>query len=270
MKKAIQSLAFLLLAGMAVSANAVQIRIDFTGTVYSSYRFGDDGVAVLEPLYMGQSVVGWMLIETEGLDRTEWGSATADYLGFSDGPDAPDLITSSLMIGGTNVDIGAYSENGGGIQYTDSKGPISLEGGGTLMTHDQFSFDDASGEEIVDSATGASTYYGRSLYLGSAAIPEDPFDLSDSQAYIDLSQNLDALSSVYLPLQTESYRGLYGGYADACYGSGCATGDLSLAFEISSMVRQVIGVPEPSTLPLMGIAAFALLAVRRRRSLTDR
>lgn len=273
MKNAIQRMAMaaVALAGVATTANAVPIRIDFTGTVFSSYRFDANGLATQDPSFMGQSVAGWFLIETEGLARVATSTTQYNQLAFNDVVGAPELVTSGLTIGGANYDVGLYDLDTGGIRYLDSKGPVSCGPMCSSTTPDQMSFSDASAQRILGPGApfpGPGNYYGRSMTLGSTLWP-DPV-MPAPQNYIDLSQDLNALSSVLLPLQTSLYRGVTGSYGEttlACTATSCRQiQSLSLAWDIKSVSRRIVEASEPATWLLAALSVLGLLGARRRRA----
>ena len=274
MKRIIRAaaLAVIVMSG-ATTASAVPIKIDFTGSVVSSNRFDADLVLTAEPIYLGQSVTGWILIETEGLQRVPGGTSAFPALGFNDVPAAPELITSSLFIGGTAIDVGLYDVDTGSIRYLDSIGPVSCGPGCSSTPSDRIVFTDSSAQVIVDPLQfpSSGTYFGRSMTLFSAARPSsaDPTAIS---SYFDLSQNLDAMSATTLPLDPAVHTviGSFSELTTTCIERSCRTySSLALGFDITSVVRQVVQIPTPGTLPMAMLAFLALganLLARRRSS----
>lgn len=255
---------------IAAPANAVPIRIEFTGTVVSSNRLSYDFVQTPEPAYLGQSVAGWFLIETDGLQRVPGGTSAFPALAFNDEPAAPELITSALTVGGNSIDVGLYELDTGSIRYLDSIGPVSCGPGCSSTPSDRILFTDSSAQTIVDpfQLPSPGTYFGRSMTLFSAARP-DPVDPTAISHYFDLSQNLDALSSMSLPLDPAVHTviGSFSELTSTCVAGSCRTySSLALGFDVTSVVRRVVQVPEPGTLSIavLVILAFGVRQLRQR------
>ena len=273
MKKVIHrvAMAAVAIAGVASTANAVPIRIDFSGTVFSSYRFNSNGMATIDPTFLGQSVAGWFLIETEGLARVATSIAPYDQLAFNDVVGAPELVRSGLSIGGADFDVGLYGLDSGGIRYIDSNGPIPCGPGCSSTTPDQMSFSDSSTQVLLGPGNpfpAPGSYLGRSLTLNSTAFP-DPFTPNVPMEYIDLSQDFTALSAMLLELQTSAYRGVTGSYGETvttCVALSCrTTQSLSLAWDVTTVTRSIIAVSEPATWLLTALSLLGLVTARRRR-----
>ena len=261
-------IAALVLTGFAANAYAAMIRFDFTGSVYSAYSFDASGAATQLPSYLGQSVTGSMLIDTNGLVRSTQDGQAAASLSFTNNSPAPDLITSSLIIGDAHYNIGVYPANSGGIRYVDSHGPISCGDGCSSMTPDSFLVSDGSAEVWGTPVSIPTSYSSRFLSISSTAWADDPLNPGTSLNYIDLTQNLDATSILSLPLQTQIFRGVTGLYSEqvtTCTSSSCVgSSRLALGFDIASIARaDVSPVPLPSSLSML-ILGIGLLAVLRK------
>jgi hypothetical protein len=271
--RVIGAMAALICVGLNTNAHAIPIKIDFTGSVFSAYRGNTNGQFVQDTSFLGLSVVGSFLVETDGLTRSTADSPQYTGLSFRDLPASPDWITSSLTIGDIAYDASSHPWNTGEIRYIDSKGPIPCPGVPNCSsgTPDQLSISDGSTQVLIGTGLpfpGPGSYNSKNFQLGSVAWA-DPQIPGSGMDYIDLADNLDALSILSLPLQTSIYRGVTGSYGESvltCTTTSCRqTQALSLAFDVTSVSRNVLAVPEPHSIAVFCFGLLVLSSSRIRR-----
>jgi hypothetical protein len=241
----------------AVSAHAVPIVFDFTGTVSYTINYLN-GQSTEDRTLAGQAVVGRITLETDGLVTTTgtrpWGafSAHADLLGGAD------LITNELSIGGVRYDVDLYPDRFGELSALDANdepcpGPLCY------LDSDLITIADWSSQSL--SAAPNSDYFERSLSLTwSGATTGDPLGFVDLSVTFDPSNLMSVLAGI-LPEHGYYEQTTWSCAADVydCTNTAFTT----TAFSIDSLTMHTPSVPEPGTLALFAIGLLGSGVARR-------
>jgi hypothetical protein len=242
----------------AVSAHAVPIVFDFTGTVSYTVDYLN-GQSTEDRTLTGQSVVGRITLETDGLvSRTgthSWGaySAHLDLLG------GPDLITNELSVGGVRYDVDLYPDRYGQLSALDSSDEEGAPCPGLIcsLAPDHINIADRSSQYL--SAAPNSDYFERSLDLTWSSTA-DPLGLVDLSVPFDPTTLMSVLAGI-LPQ--------YGYYEQTTWSCGADvdrclnTAFTTTMFSVDSLTMHTPSVPEPGTLALFAIGLLGSGVARR-------
>ena len=248
----------------ASSAQAVPITFAFTASVGSTFIFDEFGNATLDPSHNGELVTGAIVIETEGLQRDTFTGNFGTSLFFSE-PTNGGLVSSTLTIGGSAIDVGAYDNDSGYLRILDSAGPTPCGAGCSSLTPDQVGvahFSTNSPQVFDGPLNGA--FDSRSLTLGWLD-PENPLGL------IDLSNPFEPLDVLNIPLGPQIF-GLFDQQVETCTNNVCTiTSAISTNFTFSSLTATAaaVPVPEPGTLSLLLLGVLGLSGLKKWRSGRD-
>jgi hypothetical protein len=236
-------------------ANAVPIYLNFTGTaVPTSWPLPEDG-----PL--GSPVQGSFTFETDLLTSELTASGIQQSFLEYPLPPARPTATASVNIGGKAFNPFSYSDGYASINYVDACNPPP--GQCFPSWAENFNLHASSSDfPSVEDYTGE--YHSAALWF-SSVVPYDPFNLGAPRVnYFDLADGVTAATFLDLPLYN-----LLGGYSEttfSCVAGQCAeSGRKEWQFNIDSVSRGAVSVPEPGTIGLAITGLLALLIARRRR-----
>lgn len=236
----------------SVSAHAVPIVFEFTGTAGTTSTFDwQTGQGSSDSALLGQSVVGRITLETDGL--TPFTTNTPGYfnLGYSNGASDPlRLVTRELTIGGVDYSNSAYPSQFGGIVSQDFLWP-----GGFDRISVQHSFSQCPG----GSSTVDGQYSSNTLYM-EWHDPNDAHGLVDSTLGFDPSSIVSMLNA--LPIVASYTTGII-----SCVDGTCRSATQSTTFfEINSSLVHTPSVPEPGTVALFAVGLLGTGLARRRKA----
>jgi hypothetical protein len=244
----------------ASSAHAVPIVFDFTGTV--SYTVNIlNGQNIEDFSLAGQTVVGRLTFETDGLVARTGTISMGSYSAHLDVSGGPDLITNELSIGGVRYDVDFYPDRYGQVAAFDSSDVEQVPCPGLICSvlPDTVSIMDWSTQYL--SAAPGSDYFERGLSLmWSGSTTSDPLGLVDLSVPFDPSM-LPSVVAGILPI--------FGDYEQTTWscpvdGGDCTNTALtSTLFSIDSLTIHTPSVPEPGTLALFGIGLLGGAVTRR-------
>jgi hypothetical protein len=220
-------------------ANATPIRFDFTGTVFSG-----------ELAELGQSVSGYIMFETEGLEFRQvdlWPTVTSyEYGDWSTTP-GPSQFSSGISLAGSALPVaGVWNE--GRVGFLDACNPDCQPGYGESFGIGTYTL----GRPETELANGRF-YDVNFLFLAMAP---------DGTNYFDVTPQFGPEVVMTLPLHTMV--GLYSSTIWDCEQGECTESYRGLQFSIDTVTRSTTSVPEPGTLGLLGVALGGMLLLRRR------
>jgi hypothetical protein len=246
----------------ATRAFAIPIAFDFTGTV-RDHVFVDftTGAQVFDPAAVGQDFTARMIIETDLFThRVAADRPNSRTLDISTEVSNPPPWDATLIIGGNAVNLAIHDSNYGLVHLADSRGPLaSCAPRGCI-----------SGDNDVLALATRSEQMGPLGIESSRLLTMLGFErlvpFGGSPAYIDLDQPFDveSLLTVELPNLTLT---LSDNTFDCTTPDACPTHFSDQThFNITSMTRTHLAVPEPGTLGLLAMGLLAAASVRRRAS----
>ena len=243
----------------AVSAHAVPIVLDFTGTVTYTVNI-QNGQSTEDWTGAGQAVVGRITLETDGLlprTGTTYGGAYSAHLDLLGGPD---LITNELSIGGVRHDVDLYPGRFGQVSAFDSSDVEGAPCPGLIcsVVPDNIFISDWSTQYL--SAAPNSDYLERGLGLMWPGSSGDPLGLVDLSVGFDPSTLMSVLAGI-LPEYGYYEQTTWSCAADV---SRCPNTALtSTMFTVDSLTMHTPSVPEPGTLALFAIGLLGSGVARR-------
>ena len=247
----------------AGSAQAIPLTFAFTGTVRETILFDEFGNATYDHSHDGEDVGGAIIVETAGLLRDTFTVDFGTFLFFFQ-PTNGGLFSSTLTIGGTAIDVGAYDNDSGSLQILDSSGPTPCGEGCSSLTPDSVGIGHRSTNFpriFAEPLNGA--FDGRSLSFSW-------FDPDNQLGLVDLSKPFEPLDLLNIPL-----RQVFGSFqqeTETCTNDLCfLTSDVNTNFTISSFTisAAAVPVPEPGTLSLFLLGMFGIGEVKKWRSGRD-
>ena len=243
----------------AASAHAVPIMFDFTGTVTQSF-VDAGGFPWFDNALAGQLVSGRIVVETEGLEQFSRTDARGLTLGLGDtSRDSVVHVTSQLIIGGVEREVGAYPYVSGQIEAVDSNGMAPCSPGCSPYSDSMRVLSSSSTLNL--SLPPPASYQNRMLYLEWS-------DPNNALGLVDLANGFDPFN--LLPVMSNLLP--IGRFYDSTYTYGCTTmcGGIPLQqegvfFSIDSLTVSAANVPEPETLALFAIGLVGTGLARRTR-----
>jgi hypothetical protein len=250
---------------LAAAAHAVPISIEFSGTVRETVRT-ENGIQSSDSSRNGQSVSGFFLLETEGLERGTFESSFGSTIQYAD-RETPNLVSAGLSIGGISYDIASFPNTSGFVSFFDGIPPGDCSGGCAwgpdyfgivLNSHEPLPIP-MSDRQVLSHALAFSSSDSRSV--------SDPLFGS----YLNFEdRDYTPLDLVSLPLM--SIFAYFGEAVTVCSISEerCrVTQQVATYFDITDVTRSVVSVPEPGSFGLLSgcLLMLTLTASRRRRSI---
>lgn len=243
----------------ASSAHAVPIVFDFTGTVSYTINYLN-GQSTEDRSLTGQSVVGRITLETDGLLTRTGTISMGTYSAHLDLLGGPDLITNELSIGGVQYDVDFYPDRFGQVAAFDSSDVEGAPCPGLICSVQPDTINVADRSTQYLSAAPNSDYFERSLSLLWSGSSTDPLGLVDLSGGFDPSTLPSVLAGI-LPTFGSYEQTTWSCVADADDCTNTALTDTM--FSVDSLTIHTPSVPEPGTLALFGIGLLGGAVARR-------